>query len=160
VFQARRVDGGLEEQAERWLRRPRGSGGLLGSEAMALQRVGGEVMRREHPLNPAVIDGVTITIADNAREFTSTKGRRDRQPHDVLLDMVGEEGLYGGPAPRMGYGASIDQAQEAGTPQAPQIPPQPPVVHAGLLALLHQGSFACQDRPNGLIAGQDVLSSR
>jgi hypothetical protein len=43
----------------------------------------------------------------------------------------------------MWQGASIDQAQEASTPKAPQIAPQPPVVHSGLLALLNQGSLAC-----------------
>jgi hypothetical protein len=110
---------------------------------MALQYVGGEVMRREHPFNAAVIDSVVITITGNAREFTSSKGMRDRQTHDVLLEISGQEDIYGGLARRMGQGASIDQTQEASTPKAPQIAPQPPGVHPGLLALLNQGSLAC-----------------
>src|SRR4029453_17014500 len=110
---------------------------------MALQHVGGEVMRREHPFNAAVIDSVVITITGNAREFTSSKGMRDRQTHDVLLEISGQESIYGGLARGMGEGAWIDQAQEARPGKPPQIAPQPPVVHPGLLALLNQGSLAC-----------------
>ena len=83
-----------------------------------------------------MIDGIVIAVPDNPRQLTSSKGMGDRQPHDVLLDVSGQESSDGGLPPRMGQGAPIDQAQEACPPKAPQITPQPPVVHPGLLALL------------------------
>jgi hypothetical protein len=120
---------------------------------MALQHVRREVMLREHPLNPAVIDRLVIALPDNPGQLARRKGTRDRQPHDVLLDGSGQEGLCGGLAPRMRQGAPIDQAQEARVLQAPEITPQPPVAHPGLLALLDQGPLACQHGANGRIAG-------
>jgi hypothetical protein len=66
----------------------------------------------------------------------------DRQTYDVLLDILGQGGVYGGLAPRMGQPAPINQAQEASPPKAPEITPQPPVVHSGRLALLHQWPLA------------------
>jgi hypothetical protein len=120
---------------------------------MALQGLRGEVMLHEHPLNAAIIDRVAITIPDNPGQLARRQGLRDRQPHEVLLDVSGQEGLCGGLPPRMGQGAPIDQTQEARTPKAPQITPQPPGVHAGLLALLDQGPLACQHGTHGLIAG-------
>jgi hypothetical protein len=74
-------------------------------------------------------------------------------PHGIviLLDMPGQEHVRTRLPPRMRQGAPIDQAQEAITPKAPQIPPQPPIVDAGLLTLLPQGPLACEHRANGLI---------
>jgi hypothetical protein len=160
LLQALRVGGGLAGQAELWRRRPRGRGGVLGPEAMALQGLRGEVMRREHPLNAAVIDRVAITRPDHPCQRARRKGRRDRQPHDLWLDGAGQEGLCGGLAPRMGQGAPIDQAQEARPPKAPQVPPQPPVVQPGPWALLDEGPLTRQPGTNGLIAGSDVLGHR
>jgi hypothetical protein len=53
---------------------------------MALQDLRGEVMLREHPLNPAMIDGIAIAVPDNPRQLASGEGMREGQPHDVLLN--------------------------------------------------------------------------
>jgi hypothetical protein len=45
---------------------------------MVLQPVGGEVMLREHPLNPTVIDRLVIACPDNPRQLARSKGRGER----------------------------------------------------------------------------------
>ena len=56
----------------------------------------------------------------------------------------------------MRQGAPIDQAQEAITPKAPQIPPQAPIGDTGLVTLLAEGPLACEHRANGLITSESV----
>jgi hypothetical protein len=121
---------------------------------MARQDLRGEVMLLEHPLNPAVIDGVAIAVLDNLRQLARGEGMRDGQPHDVRLHGPREEVLHGGLAPPIGPGALIDQAQEASPLKAPQVPPPPPIIDAGPLALLPQGPLTLQHRSEGFIAGQ------
>jgi hypothetical protein len=57
----------------------------------------------------------------------------------------------------MGQGAPVNQAQETTAPKALEIPPQPPIVHPGDVALLRQGALTLQDGANGFIAGERVL---
>jgi hypothetical protein len=110
LLEALGMGGGLEGEAEGWRRGPGGSRGLLGSLPMALQGLGGEVMLGEHALNPSVIDGIVVAIPHNPCQFTSGKGMRYRQPHDMLLDVPREE--HGCPRlpSRVRQGALIDQA--------------------------------------------------
>jgi hypothetical protein len=136
VFQTLGMSRPLEGQAKLLPRRPRERGDRLGPLVMALQDLRGEVMLGEHPLNPTVIDGIAIAIPDNPRQLASGEGMGDGQTDDVLLNRPGQEVLHGRLTPHMGQGAPIDQAQEASTPKAPQIPPQPPIINPGPLALL------------------------
>jgi hypothetical protein len=118
---------------------------------MVLQRLGGEVMLFEHPLNAAVIDDIVVAVPDYPRQLTSGEGMRKGQTHDVLLKMPGQEVLYGALAPRMGQGAPINEAQEPIASKALSIPPQPPILHPSPLALLPQRAFTLQHRADGLI---------
>jgi hypothetical protein len=115
-----------------------------------------EVMLGEYALNPAVIDGSVVAIPHDPRQFASRKGMGHGQPHDLLLDVPGEEDIRPRLPPCMGQRALIDQAQEATAPKALQIPPQPPIVDPGGAALLRQGALTLQDRANSLIAGDGV----
>src|SRR5918912_1356591 len=56
--------------------------------------------------------------------------------------------------PCMRQGAPVHQAQETTAPKALQIPPEPPIVHPGLLTLPPQGPLAFGHRANGLIADE------
>jgi hypothetical protein len=136
MFQTLGLSGRLEGQAELFPGRPWERGDLRGPVVMALQDLRGEVMLSEHPLNPAVIDGIPIAVPDNPRQLASGEGMGDGQTDDVLLKMPGQEVLHGGLTPRMGQGAPINQAQEPIAPKTPQIPPQPPIIHPGPLTLL------------------------
>jgi hypothetical protein len=93
----------------------------------------------EHPLNPAVIDGIAIAIPHDPRQLASGEGMGDGQTDDVLLNRPGQEVLHGRLAPHMGQGAPIDQAQEPIALKGTQIPPQTPITNPGPLALLPQG---------------------
>jgi hypothetical protein len=53
----------------------------------------------------------------------------------------------------MRSGALIQQAQEALTLKALQITPETSIREAGVLALLTQGPFPCQDRTQRFIPG-------
>jgi hypothetical protein len=94
-----------------------------------------------------------VAVPHNPRQFASGKGMSHGQPHDMLLDVPREEHRCPRLPSCMRQGAPIDQAQEAAAPKAPQIPPQPPIVHPGLLALLPQGLLAFEHGANGLITG-------
>jgi hypothetical protein len=118
---------------------------------VALQRLGGEVMLDEHALDPTMVDGIVVAVSNDPRQFASAEGMGQGQAHDELLDVPGQEHVRPRLAPRMRQGAPIDQAQEAITPKAPQIPPHPPLVHAGLVTLLAEGPLACEHRAHGLI---------
>ena len=146
------MGGGLEGQTELLPRGPGRRGDLLGPVAMALQRLGGEVMPGEHALDPAVIDGIMVAVSDNPRLFASGEGMGQGRKHDELPDAPGQEHVRTGLPPRMRQGAPTDQAQEPIAPKAPQIPPQPPLVDPSLLTLLSQGPLALENRANSLIA--------
>lgn len=128
----------------------------MGPVAMALQRLGGEVMLGEHALDPAVIDGIVVAVSNDPRQFARGEGMGQSQTHDELLDVPGQEHVRTRLTPRVRQGAPINQAQDAITPKAPQIPPQPPIVYAGLLTLLPQGPLAFENRADGLITGYGV----
>jgi hypothetical protein len=127
---------------------------LLSPLAMALQRLGGEVMPSEHALDPAVIDGIVVAVPQHPRQFASGQGMGHGQPHDMLLDVLGQEDCRRRLSPCMRQGAPIDQPQEVIASKAPQIPPQPPIVDPGLLTLPPRGPLTFQNRANGLITGQ------
>jgi hypothetical protein len=59
-------------------------------------------MPLEHPTDATVIDGIVIAVPDNPRQFTIGKGLGDRQLHDVLLDVPGQEFFNEGLPPRVG----------------------------------------------------------
>ena len=60
----------------------------------------------EHPLNPAVIDGIAIAVPDHPRQLASGKGMGDGQTDDVLLKMPRQEVFYGRLPPRDGAGCA------------------------------------------------------
>jgi hypothetical protein len=74
----------------------------------------------------------------------------------MLLNGPGQAYVCRRLAPGMGEGTPIEQAEQAITPNAPQISPQPPIIDPGLVALLPQGPLACEHRANGLITGESV----
>src|SRR5688500_9664223 len=85
---------------------------------------------------------------------------REGQPHDVRLQVSGQEGLHHRPPPEVAYSAPINQAQEAMALKAPEIPPQSPIIDSGLLALLAEGPLTRQHRPDGLTAGEGFRRRR
>ena len=113
-----------------------------------------ELMRREHALDPTVINGIGVAVADDPRQFPRGEGVHEGQPHDVLPQVSGYEGLHRRPPPGVAQGAPIDQAQEAMALKAPEITPQSPIVDPGLLALLAERPLTRQHRTEGLIAGE------
>lgn len=80
-------------------------------------------MLGEHALNPAVIDGITVAIPHNPRQFASGTGMGHSQPDDVLLDVAGQEDVRPRLPPCMRQGAPVNQAQETTASTASQIPP-------------------------------------
>jgi hypothetical protein len=74
----------------------------------------------------------------------------------MLLNVPGQAYVCRRLAPGMGEGMPIEQAEQASTPKASQISPQPPIIDPGLVALLPQGPLACEHRANGLITGEGV----
>jgi hypothetical protein len=123
---------------------------------MTPQGLGGEVMVREHALNPAVIDGITVAVPHNPSQLARGKGMSHGQPYDLLLDVPGQEDFRRRLPSGMGQRALIDQAQETTAPKTLQIPPQPPIVDPGDVALLWQGALTLQHGANGFVAGYSV----
>jgi hypothetical protein len=74
----------------------------------------------------------------------------------MLLNGPGQAYVCRRLAPGMGEGTPIEQAEQAITPNAPQISPQPPIIDPGLVARLPQGPLACEHRANGLVTGEGV----
>jgi hypothetical protein len=121
---------------------------------MALQDLWGEGMLLEPPLNPPVIDGVAIALPDDPRSLARGEGMGHGQTDDVLVNGSREEIEHRRLTPPIGPGAVIDQTQEASPLKALEVPPQPPIIDAGQLALLWEGPLALQHRSEGFIAGQ------
>jgi hypothetical protein len=90
---------------------------------MEPQGLRGEVMLGEHALDPPVIDGIVVAVSDDPRQFPSREGVGEGQPHDVLPNVSGQEGLHRRFPSGVTQGAPIDQAQEAMPPKAPEITP-------------------------------------
>src|SRR5262245_25596854 len=74
----------------------------------------------------------------------------------MWLNVPGQAYVCRRRAPCLGEGTPIDQAEQAITPQAPQLSPQPPSIDPGLVAPLPQGPRACEHRAHGLITGSGV----
>jgi hypothetical protein len=125
---------------------------LLGLVSAALQRVGGELMPIEPPTDAPVIDRIAITVPDHPRQLTGGEGMGDRQRHEVLLDVTGQEFCNGGLPPRVGQLTPVDQPQEPIASTAAQGTPQPPIVEARRTAVLRQRTLLLQDGTDGLIA--------
>jgi hypothetical protein len=125
-----------------------------------LQGLGGEVMLGEHALDPTVINSIVVAISDNPRQFPRGEGVGERQPHDVLPQVSGQEGFHRGSPSGVRERAPIDQAQEAMAPKAPEITPQSPIADPGLVALLAEGPLTGQHRAKGFIAGEGFRRRR
>jgi hypothetical protein len=67
LFQPLRMRRRLDGQAELLLRRPRERRDLRGPVVMKPQGLGGELMLREYALDPTVINGIVVTVADDSR---------------------------------------------------------------------------------------------
>ena len=83
-------------------------GGLRRRLVMVPQRARREPMPGEHPLDAAIIHRLVITFPDNPRQFARGERMGQGQPHDVLLDMLGQTCLDGRPAAGMREGAPIE----------------------------------------------------
>jgi hypothetical protein len=46
--------------------------------------------------HPTVINGIVVAVSDDPRQFPSGEGVGDGQPHDVLPNVSGQEGLHRG----------------------------------------------------------------
>ena len=80
-------------------------------------------MQIKNPSNPTMIKGEGITGLDNPREFPGGEGVGEREPHDLVLHMERDAHVERGRAAHMGEGPLIQEADEARTLKAPQIPP-------------------------------------
>ncbi len=110
LFQAWRRRRRLDGQAELLPGRPGECGRLLRAVVMEPQGLRGELMLREHALDPPVIHGIVVAVADDPRQFPRGEGVGEGQPDDVLLKMSGQEGFHRGPPPGVTQGAPIEQA--------------------------------------------------
>jgi hypothetical protein len=61
----------------------------LRTVVMQPQGLRGEVMLREHALDPPVIHGIVVAVADDPCQFPRGEGVGEGQPDDVLLKMSG-----------------------------------------------------------------------
>jgi hypothetical protein len=104
-------------------------------------------------LDPAVIDRHVIAVSDKVGQLTHGKRMGDRQPDNLLLDMVGQQLFNGRLAPRMQHGALVQQAEEPLALKAPPITPETPIIDPRVLTLLTEGAFPCQDRTQRFITG-------
>ena len=80
-------------------------------------------MQLEDPPNPTMINGERITGLDDPGEFPGGEGVCEREPYDLGLHMERDAHVERGRAARMGQGPLIQEADEARTLKAPQIPP-------------------------------------
>jgi hypothetical protein len=111
----------------------------------------------EHPTNPTVVHRDVIAVPDNPGQLAIGEGVSDRQLHEVLLDVTGQERFDRGLAPRMRQLAPIDQSEDTRACKAAQVTPQSPIVEARRAALLRECPFSLQDRPNLFIVREGIL---
>jgi len=90
---------------------------------MQTQHLRGELMQIKDPSNPTMINGEGITGLDHPRHFPGGEGVCEREPHDLVLHMERDAYVERRRAARMGEGPLIQEADEARTLKAPQIPP-------------------------------------
>jgi hypothetical protein len=90
---------------------------------MQTQHRGGELMQIKNPSHPTMVNGEGITGLDNPREFPGGEGVGECEPHDLVLHMERDAHVERGRAARMGEGPLIQEADEACTLKAPQLPP-------------------------------------
>ena len=100
----------------------------------------------QHVLAPIVIDRHVGAVPDHLRQLVQRKRMGDRQPDDLLLDVVRQQLFARRLTLRMQQGALVQQAQEAFALKAPQITPETLSRYACVLALLTQGTCSFQDR--------------
>jgi hypothetical protein len=131
-------------------------GRLLRCLAMVLQRGRREPIPGEDPLTASIIDRLVITLLDNPGQFAHGERVGHGQPHDVLLDRVGETCVDGGSAARMWECAPIDQAKEPSALKAPEIAPQSPIAQPRDAAVLGEGRLLPSYGPNRLVARERV----
>ena len=103
-------------------------------------------MLSEHAMDPTVIKGIVEAVSDDPRQFPSGEGVGEGQPHDVLPNVPGQEGLRRGLSLGVMQGAPIAHAQQAMAPLTPEITPQSPIINPSLLALLAEGPLTRQHR--------------
>jgi hypothetical protein len=65
-------------------------------------------MPGEYLLDAPVIDRLVIALPDNPGQLTGGERMGHRQPHDVLLDMLGQTCIDGRPAAGMREGTPIE----------------------------------------------------
>jgi hypothetical protein len=83
-----------------------------------------------------------------------------RQPHDLLLDMLGKARVDGRLAARMGQLAPVEQAQDTSPAKAPHIALQSPIAQSRRMAVLSKGPLMPQHRPNRFIARERIPIGR
>ncbi len=123
---------------------------------MALQGGRRELMPGEDVLDASVINRLVVTRSDNPGQLARGERMGHGQPHNVLLDMLGETRLDGRPAAGMREGAPIEQAHHTGPPKAPQIAPQLPVAQPRDSAVLGQGPLLPSHRAKRFITRERV----
>ena len=97
-----------------------------------------------------------VALADDPGQLARGERMGHGQPHNVLLDMLGETCLDGRPAAGMREGTPIEQAHYTGPPKALEIAPQLPVAQPRDPAVLGQGPFLSSHGSNRFIARQRV----
>src|SRR6516165_126483 len=118
-----------------------------------LYGVTGEVMVGQYALDPTVIDRHVVAVPNNLGWLAHGKRMGDRQPNDLRLDRVGQPLFNGRLAPRLRPGALLQHPKNPRTLQAPQVPPETPIIKPRVLALLAEGAFPCQDGTQRFITG-------
>jgi hypothetical protein len=86
-----------------------------------------ELMPGEYLLDASVINQLVVARSDNPGQLARGERMGHGQPHNVLLDMLGETRLDGWPATGMRERTPIDHAHHTGSPKALQIAPQAPI---------------------------------
>jgi hypothetical protein len=91
LFQALRLGGRLTGETRLVPRWPRRHGGLLSPLVMTPPGLRGAMMVREHALKAPMIDRRGVAVPHAPCPLASGAGMSHRQPHDLLLDVPGQE---------------------------------------------------------------------
>jgi len=102
-------------------------------------------MQIKNPPNPTMINREGITGLHKPRQFPGGEGVCEREPHDLGLHMERDAYVKRGRAARMGEGPLIQEADEARTLKAPQLPPSLVIGEAGRVALLGEGGLTLEN---------------